>query len=100
MTFLGKLLRGAKGIGISAVEAVIPNKVWNDIRPNPENTGTGTGILCIGCISRRLARKGYKKVPVWLCGTEPLEARKGDGDKPSELKILRNYEGGGRCLRK
>jgi len=67
------------------IEAIIPDKVWDMIRP--EGSGKGCGILCINCISRRLARKGLKKIPVWLCGTEPLEAVSGS----SNLSILRNW---------
>jgi len=45
--------------------------------------------LCVCCISKRLAEKGFKNVPVWFCGTEPLEAMHGDpGDC---LDILRNW---------
>ena len=35
------------------IEAVIPDKVWNEISP----TGDQGGILCITCISRRLIKK-------------------------------------------
>lgn len=72
--------------GIGWIEAIIPDKVWNMIRP--EGSCEDGGILCINCISRRLARKGLKNIPVWLCGTEPLQAMSGDTD----LKILRNWE--------
>lgn len=68
------------------VEAIIPDKVWNEISPK-NNQG---GILCITCISRRLKRKGYKNIPVWLCGTEPLMAMQGDPSKC--LKILRDWK--------
>lgn len=61
------------------IEAVIPDKVWNAIKP--DGCGDGCGILCITCIARRLKIKGIKNVPVWLCGTENLIAREGD---PSE----------------
>ena len=50
------------------IEAIIPDQVWNDISPTKDQGG----ILCITCISRRLVKGGYKKVPVWLLGTEPL----------------------------
>lgn len=70
------------------IEAVIPDKVWNAIRP--DGCGEGCGLLCITCISRRLEKKGYKKVPIWLCGTEPLRAMSG---KPGDdLNILREWE--------
>lgn len=71
--------------GIGWIEAIIPDKVWDMIRP--EGAGEGCGILCINCISRRLARKGLKNIPVWLQGTEPLEAISGDAN----LNILRNW---------
>ena len=82
--------------GDSWIEAVIPDKVWNDIRP--EGCAEGCGLLCITCISRRLTEKGYKEeVPVWLCGTEPLKAMPGDpGDS---LEILRNWTWGGAVKR-
>lgn len=67
------------------IEAIIPDKVWNEISP----TNDEGGILCISCISKRLAEKGYKDIPVWLCGTEPLKAIAGD---PSDsLHILQNW---------
>ena len=72
--------------GLGWIEAIIPDKVWDMIRP--EGSGKGCGILCINCISRRLARKRLKDIPVWLRGTEPLKARSGDTD----LKILRKWE--------
>ena len=40
---------------IGWIEAIIPDKVWDMIRP--EGSGKGCGILCINCISRRLARR-------------------------------------------
>lgn len=72
--------------GIGWIEAIIPDKIWNIIRLN--GCSEGCGILCINCISRRLARKGFKDVPLWLCGTEPLQAMSGDAN----LHILRNWE--------
>lgn len=72
--------------GIGWIEAIIPDKVWDMIRP--EGYNEGCGILCINCISRRLARKGLKNIPVWLCGTEPLEAMSEDTD----LNMLRNWK--------
>lgn len=69
------------------VEAIIPDKAWNLIRP--DDCGKGCGILCIGCMSQRLVERGLSDVPVWLCGTEPLRAMMGDpGDT---LDILRNW---------
>lgn len=69
------------------IEAIIPDKAWNIIRP--EGCAEGGGILCVCCISKRLAEKGFKDVPVWLCGTEPLKAMPGDpGDC---LDILRYW---------
>lgn len=52
------------------VEAVIPDEMWEKINPGSE----GGGILCIGCISRRLRRLGIDKVPVILSGMEALRA--------------------------
>lgn len=70
------------------IEAIIPNKVWNKIKPN--EYGDDCGILCITCIARRLEILGYKDVPVWLCGTEPFKLM---GDDPSkDINILRNWE--------
>ena len=69
------------------IEAIIPDKVWIEISPT-ENEG---GILCISCISKRLTKKGFKNVPVWLCGTEPLIGMSGDpGDEPNVF-ILKNW---------
>lgn len=46
--------------------------------------------MCITCIAKRLETKGFKNVPVWLCGTEPLKVIEGD---PSEnIKILREWD--------
>jgi len=55
---------GAEYGGLGWIEAIIPDKVWDMIRP--EGCAKGTGLLCICCISRRLERKGLKNVPVWL----------------------------------
>lgn len=73
--------------GVGWIEAIIPDKVWNLIRP--EGCPEGTGLLCINCISKRLEERGYKDVPIWLCGTEPLKVMTGDpGD---HLDLLRNW---------
>lgn len=72
--------------GIGWIEAIIPDKVWDMIRPKGYHKGCG--LLCINCISRRLARKGLKNIPVWLSGTEPLKALPGG---PS-LNIIRNWK--------
>ena len=58
------------------IEAIIPDKIWNKIRP--EGNAENCGILCITCIVKRLRAGGFKGVPVWLCGTEPLIAFTGD----------------------
>ena len=71
--------------GLGWIEAVIPDKVWDIIRP--EGANEACGILCINCISRRLERKGLKDIPVWLSGTEPLKAMSGD----TSLKMLRDW---------
>lgn len=71
------------------IEAIIPDKVWNIIRP--EGAGKGCGLLCISCISRRLVKKGLKDIPVWLCGTEPLKAMPGYPDEEPNIFILRNW---------
>jgi len=74
------------------IEAVIPDKVWNDISPS----GDQGGLLCITCIARRLVEKGYKRVPVWLCGIEPLRPIIGDpGDTEAALFLLREFPKGG-----
>ncbi len=68
------------------IEAIIPDKIWNQISPNKDQGG----ILCISCMSRRLKEMGFKDVPVWLCGTEPLRAIEGD---PSEnIEVLRKFD--------
>lgn len=70
------------------VEAVVPDRVWNTIRP--ADSSEGGGLLCIGCIARRLRLiPGIGRVPVWLCGTEPLDAREADpGDRLTELRAF------------
>jgi len=71
------------------IEAIIPDRVWNDISP----TGDGSGLLCIICIARRLVERGYKRVPVWLCGIEPLRPAGGDpSNDESSFFLLRNWE--------
>jgi hypothetical protein len=70
------------------IEGVIPDKVWNRIRP--EGAAEGAGLLCICCISKRLAAIGAHSIPVWLCGTEPLQAR--SADPGSEIKLLREFD--------
>jgi len=72
--------------GIGWIEAIVPDKVWDSISP----AGNQGGILCINCISRRLARRGLTDVPVWLCGTEPLRAMAGDPEE--KLIILRTWK--------
>ena len=73
---------------IGWIEAIIPDKVWNKISP----TGDECGILCVICISRRLAKKGYKDIPVWLCGIEPLRPFFGDPGDSGNLFILRKWK--------
>lgn len=75
--------------GDAWIEAVIPDKVWNDIRP--EGKPEGAGILCISCIAKRLTQKGYTDVPVWLCGTEPLKVI--EGDPSDSIDLLRSEQG-------
>lgn len=68
------------------IEAIIPDKVWNFISPTKDSSG----ILCINCISKRLALSGFHNIPIWLCGTEPVKAKVGN---PGEnLNFLRNWE--------
>ena len=64
------------------IEAIIPDAIWNSISP----AGDESGILCISCMAKRLKEAGYYNVPVWLCGTEPLQARTGD----PEITLLRH----------
>lgn len=73
------------------VEAVVPDRVWNVIRP--ADSSEGGGLLCIGCIARRLRLiPGIGRVPVWLCGTEPLDAWGGDpGDWEVSFGVLRGW---------
>ncbi len=67
------------------IEAIIPDKIWNKIRP--EGSAENCGLLCISCIAKRLVNGGFKEVPVWLCGTEPLRALCGDpGDYMTWLR--------------
>jgi hypothetical protein len=72
------------------IEAIVPDRVWNRIRP--EGCDEGCGLLCVGCISRRLRAllPDGSKVPVWLCGTEALRPMIGDpGDR---LDVLREWD--------
>ena len=74
--------------GDAWIEAIIPDKVWDRIRP--DGCDKGCGILCISCIAKRIKQAGLETVPIWLCGTERLRAVPGDpGDC---LPILRNWE--------
>ncbi len=66
------------------IEAIVPDKVWEFISP----TRSGGGLLCINCISKRLAKYGLRRIPVWLCGMEPLVAREGEPD----VDTLRNWQ--------
>ena len=69
------------------VEAVIPDKIWNKLKPT--ECEDGCGILCITCIARRAKILKLKNIPVWFCGTENLVAIEGD---PSEnLSLLREF---------
>jgi hypothetical protein len=70
------------------IESIIPDHVWNRIKP--EGCANGCGILCIICISKRLAKLEVQNIPVWLCGMEPLKAHAGDSS--DELELLRNYD--------
>lgn len=70
------------------IEAIIPDKIWNKIRP--EGSEEGCGILCISCISNRLTAQNIKDVPVFLCGTENLKTF--PGDPGNFLDILRNWD--------
>lgn len=70
---------GIKYGGECWIEAVIPDDIWNLIRP--EDAGLGCGVLCISCIAKRLRRKGIEECPVWLVGTEPLIAMEGEPQK-------------------
>ena len=72
------------------IEAVIPDLIWAVITPTGDINPKG-GLLCISCMAKRLKRAGYKNVPVWLCGTEPLKAM--EGDPGDNLKLLRTYKG-------
>lgn len=71
--------------GIGWIEAIIPDKAWDAIRP--EGCGEGAGILCINCMSKRLAEKGFEGIPVWFCGCEPLKAVSGEAN----ADLLRNW---------
>ena len=73
------------------IEAVIPAKIWNKIKP--KDCEDGCGILCITCIARRLTILGFRNVPMWFCGTEPLTVTSGDpGVNKLNLDILRNWD--------
>jgi len=42
------------------IEAVVPDAVWNAIRPR--GRGEGCGILCITCMARRISERGLHDV--------------------------------------
>lgn len=44
------------------IDAVIPDNIWITISP----TGNEGGLLCIGCIARRLVNLGLENIPVSL----------------------------------
>jgi len=71
--------------GDAWIEAVVPDQIWDQIRPT--GSSKGCGILCVSCIARRLRILGMKDVPVWFCGTEPLIAV--GGDPSDRLDLLR-----------
>ena len=60
------------------IECVVPNDVWLKIGPH----GHEGGILCITCIARRLKRLGMERVPVMLCGTEPIRVAVSEPIRP------------------
>jgi hypothetical protein len=70
--------------GSSWIQAMIPDDIWNKIRPL--GCAIGCGILCISCMSYRLKAAGLKNVPVWLCGTGPLKAMQGDWPAKEQLR--------------
>lgn len=74
--------------GDAWIEMVIPDKVWNKIKP--KECDDGCGILCATCIVRRLNILGIDNVPVWLCGTEPILAM--EGDPSDNIDMLRNWD--------
>ncbi len=50
------------------IEVMIPDFVWREISP----TGDEEGLLCISCISKKLIKHGFEKVPIWLCEPGPI----------------------------
>lgn len=70
------------------IEAIVPDKIWNRIKPS--ECEDGCGILCITCINRRLKVLGLKDIPVWMCGTESLKAQL--EDPINDLKTLREFD--------
>jgi hypothetical protein len=54
------------------IEAIVPDYVWNLIRP--EVAEGSDGLLCISCICKRISELRFdEKVPCFVCGTEPIE---------------------------
>lgn len=47
------------------VETIVPDVVWNQIRPGH---GHGGGMLCFSCIARRCRIRGLVDVPYWFVG--------------------------------
>lgn len=74
--------------GPAWIEVVVPDSVWDLIRPDGAE-GSG-GLLCITCISRRINEAGMKDVPVFLCGMEPIRPIVCDEDVKEA--VIRNWK--------
>lgn len=71
------------------IEALVPDRVWERIKP--EGCGKGAGLLCISCMSARMTKMEIKS-PVWFTGLEPLVPMKGDpSDNPYHEWLMHEF---------
>lgn len=71
------------------IEALVPDYIWNLIRPKGAK-GSG-GLLCISCICGRIEKLGLGKVPCFICGMEPIIVLPDDNDDFKNF-TLRNWK--------
>jgi len=73
------------------VETIVPDYIWKQIRPEGAE-GTG-GLLCITCICKRLTKLNLvERIPVFICGTEPIQVISNSLDYPMQEFIIRNWK--------
>lgn len=80
---------GLKYGGAKWIEAVVPDSVWEMIKP--EGCAEGAGLLCISCMAGRIRNLGLDDVPVIFSGMEPFQTVQSNLSYPARLALLRNY---------